>query len=167
MRLQLLPLSILLKSLPNAVHGELLSRLFNHLLQGQYVVDQLHELEGKRLAINISDTRSEIIFAIRGGRLLRAPSKEWDARIKGRLEEFWLLATRSEDPDTLFFARRLDIEGDTATGLHIKNLLDSLDFDWRIHVQAAVGPRLAPFIQQAVERLQLEQRIQQRLARPF
>lgn len=163
MRLPLLPLSLLLKSLPNAVHSELLSRLFNHLLKGQYIVDQLHDLDGKRLAIAISDTGTELIFAIRDGRLARAPGKQWDVRIKGRLEEFWLLATRSEDPDTLFFARRLNIEGETETGLYVKNLLDGMDFDWHLHVQAITGPRLAPFVLRAVERLQLDRRVQRML----
>ncbi len=160
MRLQLLPLSLLLKSLPSALHSELLSRLFNHLLQGQYVADQLHDLDGKRLAIGISDAGTELIFVVNNGRLARAPGKEWDVRIKGRLEEFWLLATRSEDPDTLFFARRLNIEGETETGLYVKNLLDGMDFDWRLHVHAVAGPRLAPFILRAVERLQLDRRVQ-------
>jgi len=160
MRLPLLPLSLLLKGLPNAVHSALLARLFNHLLKGQYVADQLHALEGKRLAIAISDTGTELIFAITNGRLARAPGKPWDVRIKGRLEEFWLLATRSEDPDTLFFARRLNIEGETETGLYVKNLLDGMDFDWRLHVQAVAGPHLAPFILRAVERLQLDRRVQ-------
>lgn len=164
MRLQLLPLSLLLKSLPNVVHSELLSRLFNHLLKGQYIADQLHDLDGKRLAIAISDTDTELVFAIRDGRLARAPGQAWDVRIKGRLEEFWLLATRREDPDTLFFARRLHIEGETATGLYVKNLLDSMDFDWRLHVHAVAGPRLAPFILRAVERLPLDRRVQGRLA---
>jgi predicted lipid carrier protein YhbT len=36
---------------------------------------------------------------------------------------------REEDPDTLFFARRLTIEGDTELGLVAKNLLDGID--WR------------------------------------
>ncbi len=160
MRLQLLPLSALLRLLPNAVHSELLSRLFNHLLKGQYVTDQLYDLDGKRLAIAITDTRTEIIFAIRGNRLVRAGGKQWDVRISGRLEEFWLLASRSEDPDTLFFARRLNIEGETETGLYVKNLLDGMDFDWRIHVAAVAGPRLAPLIERAVERLSLDRRIQ-------
>lgn len=160
MRLQLLPLSLLLKSLPSAVHSELLSRLFNHLLQGQYIADQLHDLDGKRLAIGISDTGTELIFVVNNGRLARAPGKAWDVRIKGRLEEFWLLATRSEDPDTLFFARRLNIEGETETGLYVKNLLDGMDFDWRLHIHAVAGPRLAPFLQRAVERLQLDRRVQ-------
>jgi len=49
--------------------------------------------------------------------------------IRGNWREFLLLASRQEDPDTLFFRRRLVIEGDTELGLAIKNLIDSLDPD--------------------------------------
>lgn len=44
------------------------------------------------------------------------------------------LARRAEDPDSLFFARRLTMQGDTELGLLVKNTLDALDgalFDWR------------------------------------
>ena len=155
---QLTPLSLLLRTLPSQVHSELLARLFNHLLKGQSVAEYLPELNGKCLSIVITDTRTELRFMIRDGRIARATQQAWDARIQGRLAEFWLLATRSEDPDTLFFSRRLNIEGDTETGLHIKNLLDSMDFDWRAHVQSALGPRLSRPLENLVERLQLEQR---------
>ncbi len=39
------------------------------------------------------------------------------------------LALRLEDPDTLFFDRRLRIEGDTDLGLWLKNTLDAVDLD--------------------------------------
>jgi len=35
---------------------------------------------------------------------------------------------REEDPDTLFFKRKLQIEGDTELGLITKNLLDSVEW---------------------------------------
>ena len=38
---------------------------------------------------------------------------------------------REEDPDTLFFNRELQIEGDTALGLTTKNLLDCVDWRWQ------------------------------------
>jgi predicted lipid carrier protein YhbT len=56
----------------------------------------------------------------------RAPAQ---VSISGNWSDFLLLASRQEDPDTLFFRRRLVIEGDTELGLAIKNLLDSLDPD--------------------------------------
>jgi predicted lipid carrier protein YhbT len=37
------------------------------------------------------------------------------------------LAQRQEDPDTLFFNRRLSMEGDTELGLVVKNAIDALE----------------------------------------
>ena len=45
------------------------------------------------------------------------------------------LAMRKEDPDTLFFSRRLSMQGDTELGLLLKNTLDSLELPsdtWRL-----------------------------------
>ncbi len=49
-----------------------------------------------------------------------------DVTIRASLEDYVRLALRRDDPDTLFFTRRLVIEGDTALGLSIKNALDAL-----------------------------------------
>ncbi|PJC12345.1 MAG: sterol-binding protein, partial [Comamonadaceae bacterium CG_4_9_14_0_8_um_filter_60_18] len=38
-----------------------------------------------------------------------------------------LLARRQEDPDTLFFNRRLAMEGDTELGLLVKNTIDAIE----------------------------------------
>jgi predicted lipid carrier protein YhbT len=51
-----------------------------------------------------------------------------DVTIRAAALDYWLLARREEDPDTLFFARRLLIEGDTALGLTMKNALDAVDW---------------------------------------
>ena len=139
-------LSIFLRTLPDALHTELFSRTFNHLLKGQWVLEQLDELEGKRISIGITDSKSELIFLVRDRRLIRSRLKDapagFDVRIAGTLESFWKLASRVEDPDTLFFNRQLTIEGETDTGLFVKNMLDSLDFDPEIHLNAVLGERL-------------------------
>ena len=49
-----------------------------------------------------------------------------DVTVRASLADYAALALRREDPDTLFFERRLVIEGDTALGLTVKNALDSL-----------------------------------------
>ncbi len=156
------PLHLLLRTVPDTVHSEVFSRLFNHLLKGQYMAGQLGDLEGKRLCLSITDSRSELLFVIRGQRFERLPkghsSAAWDVRIAGRLDDFWLLVTRSEDPDTLFFHRRLILEGETETGLYIKNMLDALDFDWDAHFEAVLGARLGPLAGRVVRRLKPAQR---------
>ena len=43
--------------------------------------------------------------------------------------DFLLLIADREDPDTLFFQRRLRMSGDTALGVHLKNFLASVDLE--------------------------------------
>ena len=38
-----------------------------------------------------------------------------------------MMVERQEDPDTLFFSRRLSMEGDTELGLLVKNTLDAIE----------------------------------------
>ena len=49
-----------------------------------------------------------------------------DVTVRASLADYLALALRREDPDTLFFTRRLVIEGDTELGLQVKNALDAL-----------------------------------------
>jgi len=59
---------------------------------------------------------------------------EPDLIISASACDFLMLALRKEDPDTLFFSRRLCMEGDTELGLLVKNTLDALElppFDLR------------------------------------
>ena len=53
---------------------------------------------------------------------------EPDLRLAANLADFARMMLREEDPDTLFFNRKLIIEGDTELGLIVKNLLDSVDW---------------------------------------
>lgn len=158
-RFPLQPLAVILRSLPDAFHVEFLSRVFNHLLRSQEREGQLQDLEGKRLGILISDVGAELHFFIRDGRLQSCPAGQqgWDVRIKGRLDDFWLLATRREDPDTLFFKRQLALEGETEAGLYLKNMLDALEYDWEAHLRSVLGPgpgtRVAQLIKSSQERL--------------
>ena len=62
-------------------------------------------------------------------RLLIQDRAPVEVTISGNWREFLLLASRQEDPDTLFFRRRLQINGDTELGLAVKNMIDSLDSD--------------------------------------
>ena len=135
----LLSLLLPLRIIPDAVHAELFARIFNHLLRGQPLAARLPEIEGKSVCIHIRDAASQIHFRIEQGRLRPATAGPADVRISGKVEDFWLLATRREDPDTLFFSRRLSIEGDTETGVHVKNLLDALDYDWESHFHDVLG----------------------------
>ena len=51
-----------------------------------------------------------------------------DLRLAANSADYLRMILREEDPDTLFFNRKLQIEGDTELGLITKNLLDSVDW---------------------------------------
>jgi len=86
-------------------------------------------LKNKYLKLEISDLNLCWFFTFDGRQLTVSQHGGADAGIRGELREFLLLITRQEDPDTLFFQRRLQINGDTELGLSIKNMLDTIDMD--------------------------------------
>jgi O2-independent ubiquinone biosynthesis accessory factor UbiT len=85
-----------------------------------------HPLSGRRYAIRITDIGLSLRFTVTP-RGFSPDSGTPDLTISATARDFLLLLSRREDPDTLFFSRRLVSEGDTALGLTVKNLLDALD----------------------------------------
>jgi len=91
--------------------------------------DAVVPLQGKRFALTVRDLglTMHVDSTAAGFRVSRPPFAP-DLAIGATLADFIALARREEDPDTLFFARRLAIEGDTELGLVLKNLLDGIDW---------------------------------------
>jgi predicted lipid carrier protein YhbT len=142
-----LPLGLLrlpLALLPDSLHTQILARVINHFLRGQRLAARLSELDGRSVCLDVRDAGTQLHFVVHNGQLVAAGSRDSEVFIHGDLRDFLDLATRAEDPDTLFFHRRLSIDGDTEAGLHLKNLLDAHDFDWRAHVKAVL-PALFDF----------------------
>ena len=94
------------------------------------------------------DARVAFDFSWNGQRFVPCkPQAEADLAISANAQDFLLLAQRRQDPDTLFFNRRLVMEGDTELGLVVKNALDALELpvlDPREWTPRAVLGRLAP-----------------------
>lgn len=115
---------------PPPLQRSLLEHVLNHLLAELVAEGEFDFLAGRRLAIEVEDMK--LRWVVTGGeRRLEAVSgrEPADATIRGRAVEFLLLASRLEDPDTLFFQRRLEVTGDTTIGLTTRNLLDRLPLE--------------------------------------
>lgn len=90
--------------------------------------DILLLLENRTLRIQVRDAGVAFDFIWRNRAFIAARHEgEVDLAICASLHDFFLLAMRKEDPDTLFFSRRLVLEGDTELGLLVKNTLDAID----------------------------------------
>lgn len=146
------PLQFSLRLFPDTLHTHLIAHAFNHAMRGQALVQRLAQLHDKRVCLRVTDANRSLYWRIDHGRLRPDDAGTYDVRISGSSLDFLRLATRAEDPDTLFFSRRLAIEGDTHTGLHIKNLLDALEYDWTAHFTHVLGPRAGGLVSGLVDR---------------
>ncbi|WP_207063244.1 SCP2 domain-containing protein [Motiliproteus sp. SC1-56] len=127
-----LPLMLVRQSrrLPFALQRAALLKMMEQAFAEPLEDGDFEFLEGKWMKVEISDLDLRWYFSCsEEGQLIVSQEEEADACIRGNLKEFLLLASRSEDPDTLFFQRRLMIEGDTEVGLEVKNLMDAVDHD--------------------------------------
>lgn len=88
-------------------------------------------LAGKKMRLRVTDAQWAFDFEWRKDRFVASkyatPSTPVDLTISASAHDFVLLARRLEDPDTLFFSRRLSMEGDTELGLLVKNTLDAIE----------------------------------------
>ena len=85
-------------------------------------------LQNNRLRIHLREAGVTFDYTWTGGAIApRARHAEIDLCISASAHDFVLLAQRQQDPDTLFFNRRLVMEGDTELGLVVKNTLDALE----------------------------------------
>jgi O2-independent ubiquinone biosynthesis accessory factor UbiT len=110
----------------------------------------MQPLQGKLINIHVTDAGVDFYFTLdRNGMVACHRSREPDLAITASASDFLMLALRKEDPDTLFFSRRLRMEGDTELGLLVKNTLDSQElppFDKRslspVKILAEIRTRL-------------------------
>ncbi len=120
------PLSLV----PGRLHATLVSGLLNQLLAGPIHDGDLDFMSGRYLRVEVMDAGIRFDLCFDGRRLLGAGNgSSPDLVFCGNVHDFLLLATRREDSDTLFFQRRLKIEGDTEMGLAIKNFLDAIEIE--------------------------------------
>lgn len=87
----------------------------------------LPELAGRKIRLRVSDLGLTLLFRSVPDGFIPCNGNEADVTLTASSKDFLQLAMQREDPDTLFFARRLAMEGDTELGLLVKNTLDALD----------------------------------------
>ena len=91
--------------------------------------DEIFErLAGREVSIDVRDPALRVSFRVEGRHFVpMRPSSEPYLRFRASARDLALIAAREEDADTLFFNRRLVVEGDTEVALLVKNTLDGLE----------------------------------------
>lgn len=112
-------------SMKKIIIERLLQLQFEHALAD----GDLDFLENRWLKIEVKDLDLVWFTSLIDEKLVVSRLEKYDVSFCGNMNDLILIATRRQDPDTLFFQRRLIVEGDTELGLAIKNLMDSIDLD--------------------------------------
>lgn len=84
-------------------------------------------LRGRSFCLCVRDTGMRLNFTVGARGFMPLVSGPTEVTFTATSLDFCRLALRLEDPDSLFFDRRLLVEGDTDLGLAAKNLLDATD----------------------------------------
>jgi predicted lipid carrier protein YhbT len=118
----------LLAKLPAYPGSLLLATALNAGLAPHLPADVAQLLTRRKFRIHVRDARLSFDFTWTGSRFAPlARQAQTDLTISASGPDFLRMARREEDPDTLFFSRRLLMEGDTELGLVVKNTLDALE----------------------------------------
>ena len=93
-------------------------------------------LMGRVVSIKVSDAGLDGRIRLTSMGFLPVLRSAPEVTISACAWDYYRLARRLEDPDTLFFSRRLTIDGDTELGLLVKNTLDAIDWS---HMPGPLG----------------------------
>ncbi|MBV4367095.1 SCP2 domain-containing protein [Erwiniaceae bacterium CMYE1] len=114
---------------PFIVKKQLLQQLLNWQFHYALAEGELNFLKDRWLGVEIRDLGLRWTTTVEQGILRITNRTEADVWFRGDVNDLLLIAARRRDPDTLFFQRRLLIEGDTELGLEVKNLMDGIDLE--------------------------------------
>ena len=116
--------------IPYAAQKQVLSIVLNQAFREPLQHGELDFLEGAKVRIKVTDLCIDWLISVGSDKFVPVDRRlKDDVSISGESPDFILLATRQADPDTLFFQRKIRIEGDTELGLGVKNTMDSMDWD--------------------------------------
>lgn len=144
-------LSVPLKFTPFALQRQVLQQVLSWQFRQALAEGELDFLEDRWLKIEVSDLNLSWLMSVEEGKLHIREHGEADVSFSGSANDLVLIAARKQDPDTLFFQRRLRIEGDTELGLYVKNLMDAVDLDSMPVLLKSGLMRLADFIEAGLQ----------------
>ncbi len=90
--------------------------------------ERLKEIDDKVFLFEAKDINKAFYLHIKDGDIRLRPHMAGtpDVVMRGDVDVLMGLMLGRIDPDTVFFSRRLEIEGDTSVAVHLKNILQFL-----------------------------------------
>lgn len=140
-------MSVPVKLAPFALKRQVLEQVLSWQFRQELAEGELEFLEGRWLSIHVRDIGLLWYTSVVDGRLVVSQQADADVSFSADASDLLMIAARKQDPDTLFFQRRLVIEGDTELGLYVKNLMDAIELEQMPKALRVMLLQLADFVE--------------------
>ena len=140
-------MSVPVKLAPFALKRQVLEQVLTWQFRQALAEGELEFLEGRWLSIHVRDIGLLWYTSVVDGRLVVSQQADADVSFSADASDLLMIAARKQDPDTLFFQRRLVIEGDTELGLYVKNLMDAIELEQMPKALRVMLLQLADFVE--------------------
>ncbi|MGS7895928.1 ubiquinone anaerobic biosynthesis accessory factor UbiT [Klebsiella pneumoniae] len=140
-------MSVPVKLAPFALKRQVLEQVLSWQFRQALAEGELEFLEGRWLSIHVRDIGLLWYTSVVDGRLVVSLQADADVSFSADASDLLMIAARKQDPDTLFFQRRLVIEGDTELGLYVKNLMDAIELEQMPKALRVMLLQLADFVE--------------------
>ena len=140
-------MSVPVKLAPFALKRQVLEQVLSWQFRQALAEGELEFLEGRWLSIHVRDIGLLWYTSVVDGRLVVSQQADADVSFSAAASDLLMIAARKQDPDTLFFQRRLVIEGDTELGLYVKNLMDAIELEQMPKALRVMLLQLADFVE--------------------
>ncbi|HHH6456896.1 TPA: SCP2 domain-containing protein [Escherichia coli] len=140
-------LSVPVKLAPFALKRQVLEQVLSWQFRQALDDGELEFLEGRWLSIHVRDIDLQWFTSVVNGKLVVSQNAQADVSFSADASDLLMIAARKQDPDTLFFQRRLVIEGDTELGLYVKNLMDAIELEQMPKALRMMLLQLADFVE--------------------
>lgn len=145
-------MSVPVKLTPFALKRQVLEQVLHWQFRQALADGELEFLEGRWLSIEVRDIGLRWFTSVDNGRLIVSQTAQSDVSFSADASDLLMIAARRQDPDTLFFQRRLVIEGDTELGLYVKNLMDAIELEQMPKVLRTMLLQLADFVEAGLKK---------------
>ncbi|HCT6465082.1 ubiquinone anaerobic biosynthesis accessory factor UbiT [Klebsiella pneumoniae] len=140
-------MSVPVKLAPFALKRQVLEQVLSWQFRQALAEGELEFLEGRWLSIHVRGIGLLWYTSVVDGRLVVSQQADADVSFSADASDLLMIAARKQDPDTLFFQRRLVIEGDTELGLYVKNLMDAIELEQMPKALRVMLLQLADFVE--------------------
>ena len=140
-------MSVPVKFTPFALKRQVLQQVLSWQFRQALDDGELDFLDGRWLSIEVRDIGLTWFTSVESGRLIVSDAAQADVSFSADASDLLMIAARKQDPDTLFFQRRLVIEGDTELGLYVKNLMDAIELEQMPKALRVMLMQLADFVE--------------------